>query len=140
MEEDFKIIKESNGLYLLQFRGHNLMKEENPIIWSIVDEVCMEFASEQFARNEIRSIKRYITQNYKGDFEKWYNKEIYKKYNVKDKVISIEDSEGNTLMSLELDEKGRIVNVQNCDIADTDEDTIFNSGKELYRIQMIDEI
>ena len=60
-----------------------------------------------------------------------------KEYDVKNKIISIEDDMGNTLMALEIDEQGKIINMNNCEVADVDEDNIFNTEKELYRIQII---
>lgn len=55
--------------------------------------------------------------------------------NILNKVIEIEDYNGNTIMAIEIDEKGNIKNFQDCSVADIDGDYIFNTDKELIRIQ-----
>ena len=47
--------------------------------------------------------------------------------NILNKVIEIEDYNGNTIMALEIDEKGNIKQMQDCSIADMDGDYIFNN-------------
>ena len=56
------------------------------------------------------------------------------------KVIEIEDYNGNTLMAIEIDENGKIIKFINCEIADiTNDDYLFNTNKDLIRIQKIEE-
>ena len=55
--------------------------------------------------------------------------------NILNKVIEIEDYNGNTILALEIDETGNIKQMQDCSIADMDGDYIFNTDKELIRIQ-----
>lgn len=57
------------------------------------------------------------------------------KVNILNKVIEIEDYNGNTIMGIEIDSLGNIVKVLNCDIADIDNDYLFLTDKELLRIQ-----
>lgn len=74
MEKDkkdlIKIVKYDNG-YILQYNNKNLYKSENPTMWEIVEEPCQVYTQEQFAKNEIRSLKMYITKEFNGDFEEW---------------------------------------------------------------------
>lgn len=55
--------------------------------------------------------------------------------NILNKVIEIENYNGDTIMVLEIDDKGNIKQMQDCSIADIDGDYIFNTNKELIRIQ-----
>lgn len=57
------------------------------------------------------------------------------KDNILNKVIEIEDYNGNTIMGIEIDNLGNIVKLLNCDIADSDDDYLFFTDKELLRIQ-----
>ena len=57
---------------------------------------------------------------------------------MKNKVIEIEDYYGNTLMSFIVDEKGNITNENNCSVADITDDYIYNSDRELIRVQSDD--
>lgn len=56
--------------------------------------------------------------------------------NVLNKVIEIEDYNGNTIMAFVIDNNGNIEKFLNCDIADIDNDYLFNTDKELIRIQV----
>ncbi len=60
--------------------------------------------------------------------------------NILNKVIEIEDYYGNTIMAIEVDEKGNIKQFKNCNIADEDLDYIFDTDKTLIRLQADDEI
>ena len=51
------------------------------------------------------------------------------------KVIEIEDEDGNTLFAFETNEKGDIIGLINCDIADIDEDYLLGTDKDLIRLQ-----
>lgn len=62
-----------------------------------------------------------------------------KKDNIKNKVIEIEDYDGNGIMYLEIDNDGNIVRYGNCDVADITDDYILNTNKELIRIQQTEE-
>ena len=55
--------------------------------------------------------------------------------NVVNKIIEIEDYNGNTIMAISIDKNGNIDNMLNCNIADIDDDYLFNTDKELIRIQ-----
>ena len=55
--------------------------------------------------------------------------------NVVNKIIEIEDYNGNTIMAISIDKNGNIDNMLNCSIADIDGDYLFNTNKELIRIQ-----
>lgn len=55
--------------------------------------------------------------------------------NVLNKVIGIEDVNGNTIMAISIDENGNIVKYDNCNIADIDDDIIFNTNKDCIRLQ-----
>ena len=55
--------------------------------------------------------------------------------NILNKVIEIEDYNGNTIMAFEIDEKGNIKQMADCSIADEDFDYSFNTNKNLIRIQ-----
>lgn len=58
--------------------------------------------------------------------------------NILGKVIEIEDYNGNTIMAFMIDEKGNVEQYLNCEIADEDDDYIFESDKNLIRIQSTD--
>ena len=55
--------------------------------------------------------------------------------NVLNKVITIENCEGDSIMSFEIDKNGKIIRFENCDIADEDIDYIFGTDKVIIRIQ-----
>lgn len=55
--------------------------------------------------------------------------------NILNKVIEIEDYNGNTIMAISIDKNGNISELQNCSVADLDYDYLFNTKKELIRIQ-----
>lgn len=55
--------------------------------------------------------------------------------NIVNKIIEIEDYNGNTIMAISIDKNGNIDNMLNCNIADIDDDYLFNTDKELIRIQ-----
>lgn len=55
--------------------------------------------------------------------------------NVVNKIIEIEDYNGNTIMAISIDKNGNIDSMLNCNIADIDDDYLFNTDKELIRIQ-----
>lgn len=55
--------------------------------------------------------------------------------NIVNKIIEIEDYNGNTIMAISIDKNGNIDNMLNCSIADIDGDYLFNTDKELIRIQ-----
>ena len=55
--------------------------------------------------------------------------------NVVNKIIEIEDYNGNTIMAISIDKNGNVDNMLNCSIADIDGDYLFNTDKELMRIQ-----
>ena len=49
-------------------------------------------------------------------------------------VLSIENRNGETILAIEI-ENGKIKRIANGSVADLDEDYIFNTNKELIRIQ-----
>lgn len=55
-----------------------------------------------------------------------------------DRVVEIEDYNGNTIMSFRVDDKGNIVDYSNMSVADIENDYIYNSDKELIRLQQED--
>lgn len=55
--------------------------------------------------------------------------------NVVNKIVEIEDYNGNTIMAISIDKNGNIDNMLNCNITDIDDDYLFNTDKELIRIQ-----
>lgn len=55
--------------------------------------------------------------------------------NILNKVIEIEDTNGNTILAFMIDDKGNIVKMNNCSVADEDCDYIFDTEKNLIRIQ-----
>lgn len=55
--------------------------------------------------------------------------------NLKNKVIEIEDYNGNTIMAFNIDKNGNIRDFYNCNVADVDNDFIFNTKKNSIRIQ-----
>lgn len=56
--------------------------------------------------------------------------------NILNKVIAIEDSNGNTIMAISIDKNGKIVDFDNCNIADVDNDIVFGTNKDMIRLQM----
>ncbi len=58
--------------------------------------------------------------------------------NILNRTIEIEDTEGNTIMAFSINEEGKIEKYLNCNIADLDNDYIFNTEKTLIRIQKED--
>lgn len=58
------------------------------------------------------------------------------KFNVLNKVITIENANGDTIFSIEIDKKGDIVNMKDCSVADIDFDNIFYSEKDMLRLQV----
>ena len=55
--------------------------------------------------------------------------------NIINKVIQIEDVDGNTLFAFEIDQDGNIIDTYDCNIADEDYDGIFTTNKALIRLQ-----
>ena len=62
------------------------------------------------------------------------------KENIINKVIEIEDYYGNTILVIETDKNGNIIKYNNCDIADITEDYIFDTEKDLIRLQVRKEV
>lgn len=58
--------------------------------------------------------------------------------NILNKIIEIEDNQGNTIMVINIDEKGNIIKMNNGEIADIDNDYYFETNKLLIRLQQID--
>ena len=58
--------------------------------------------------------------------------------NILNRTIEIEDTEVNTIMAFSINEEGKIEKYLNCNIADLDNDYIFNTEKTLIRIQKED--
>ena len=56
--------------------------------------------------------------------------------NILNKVIAIEDSNGDTIMAISIDKNGNIVDFDNCNIADVDNDIVFGTNKDMIRLQM----
>lgn len=56
--------------------------------------------------------------------------------NILNKVVAIEDSNGNTIMAISIDKNGKIVDFDNCNIADVDNDIVFGTDKDMIRLQM----
>lgn len=56
-------------------------------------------------------------------------------FNVLNKVITIENYNGDSVMTIEIDELGNIIRMEDCSVADLDNDYIFNTKKELIRLQ-----
>lgn len=56
-------------------------------------------------------------------------------FNVLNKVITIENYNGDSVMTIEIDEKGNIIRMEDCSVADLDNDYIFCTKKELIRLQ-----
>ena len=56
-------------------------------------------------------------------------------------TVEIEDSNGNTDMSFQFEYTGeemlKVINEDNCSLADTDEDYIYDTDAILYRIQRL---
>lgn len=74
--------------------------------------------------------QQYVRQCYNAEFV-----QISKEENILNKVIEVEDYNGNTLMSFMVDSEGDIIRMQDCSVADVDSDYIFDSDKDLIRIQ-----
>ena len=55
-------------------------------------------------------------------------------FKVDNNVLSIENRKGETILAIEI-ENGKIKRVANGSVADLTEDYIFNTSKELIRIQ-----
>lgn len=55
--------------------------------------------------------------------------------NILNKSIDIEDSNGNTIMAISIDKEGNIIKLFNCNVADIEEDYMFNTDKDLIRLQ-----
>lgn len=55
--------------------------------------------------------------------------------NIINKVIHIEDTNGNTLFAFEIDQDGNIINKYNCTIADEGDDCVLYTDKPAIRIQ-----
>jgi hypothetical protein len=61
--------------------------------------------------------------------------------NILNRVVEIEDYNGNTIMAFMVDEKGNIIKYDNCDIANVEiDDYLFDSEKEIIRIQCEKEV
>ena len=54
---------------------------------------------------------------------------------IKNKVLDIEDYIGNTIMAIEIDKNGNIIKFSNCNIADIEGDYMFDTEKDLIRLQ-----
>lgn len=55
--------------------------------------------------------------------------------NILNKVLCIECPTGDTIMAIEIDDKGNIVQAKNCSIADVDNDYEFLTDKTMIRLQ-----
>lgn len=72
-----KIEKYQNG-YVIMYKNYHTCKLERPTVWHLDNEACQIFTTEQFAKNDIRSFKKYITKQYNGDFEAWEEEQLCK--------------------------------------------------------------
>lgn len=62
-------------------------------------------------------------------------RKIFMEENILNKSIDIEDSNGNTIMAISIDKEGNITKLFNCNVADIEEDYMFNTDKDLIRLQ-----
>ena len=67
-------IEKYQGGFIIKYKGKNVWKQENPTIWELVEEPCQIYTSEEFAKNEVRSLKMYVTKEYNGNYEEWEEK------------------------------------------------------------------
>ena len=67
-------IEKYQGGFIIKYKGKNVWKQENPIIWELVEEPCQIYTSEEFSKNEVRSLKMYIAREYNGNYEEWEDK------------------------------------------------------------------
>lgn len=68
--ENIKVVEYGNG-FIIQYNGQNLMKWENPVIWEIIKEPCQIYVSKDYAKNDIRSFKKYISSKFNGNYKQW---------------------------------------------------------------------
>lgn len=71
--ENIEIVEYNKG-FIIQYKGKNLWKWENPTIWEIVEEPCQIYTLKGFAESGVRSLKRYISRNFGGNYDKWESK------------------------------------------------------------------
>ena len=107
----------------------------------------IKLTEDQFNKLVSKCVKRALTemsfkkrQEMNADWEELEKSSRGdKNENITDKVVEIEDYNGNTIMAFETNKYGKIMNYDNCDIADIDSDYIFNTDKDLMRIQVREE-
>ena len=59
--------------------------------------------------------------------------------NVLNKVIEIENDNGDTIMAIEIDNEGNIINYNECEIADIEEHSVsFDKDKDTIRLQKVE--
>lgn len=118
-----------------------IIKEDDKEVIMIGQSASTDYSIQDKESGEFD--RNYITC---GDLDYyWYWEELEKSSrgdkneNITDKVVEIEDYNGNTIMAFETNKYGKIINYNNCDIADIDSDYIFDTDKDLMRIQVRNE-
>lgn len=69
-------IKEMRNGYVILYNGKFLYKEENPTFWYITNEVSQIYTEEKYAKNDVKSLKRYITERYNGNWDTWEKEQL----------------------------------------------------------------
>ena len=64
-------ISNKNGFFVLMYKDWYLCKYERPTIWELATEICSEYATLEFAKNDIISLKKYVNYYYDGDFSEF---------------------------------------------------------------------
>lgn len=116
----------------------NSLTEEdiNNIANEIVDSYDFEFEWENDILEFVYEYKRKKGNTSYNTNESQKLKESASSYEtILDKAVEIEDYNGNTIMGFLVGTDGKIEKYYDCDIADEDDDYLFNSGKNLVRIQ-----
>lgn len=73
--DDIRIEKHKYG-YIIMYKNFHTCRLGNPTVWLLDNEISQIYTTEEFAKNDIRSFKMFITKNYNGDFSKWEEKEL----------------------------------------------------------------
>lgn len=62
--------------YIIMYKNFYTCKLENPTCWILDNEISQIYTTKEFAENDIRSLKMFITRNYNRNFEEWEQEEI----------------------------------------------------------------
>lgn len=125
--------------------GYRSIIVETPSKYTLEDvkEGLRSVITDEDMKDNIDFISEMTIEDY--GMKDFFIKHGFKIYNLKEralfmpnvinKVIHIEDTNGNTLFAFEIDKDGNIITQHNCTIADECDDCVLHTDKTAIRIQ-----